>query len=122
MPPDPPTEAAMRLLPPSAAWLLEPPPIQNPGYATERHHYNDQCELARLSLERVNDSSTVTPEYMHYSFDFAYITSTFSLFSSATWTAFFFRTPRKCGLFGVCCEATSSQVNYLIDESDMHGW
>ena len=34
MPPDPPTEAAMRLLPPLAAWLLEPPPIQNPGYAT----------------------------------------------------------------------------------------
>ena len=35
MPPDPPTEAATRLLPPLAAWLLEPPPIQNPGYATD---------------------------------------------------------------------------------------
>ena len=34
MPPHPPTEAVTRLLPPSAAWLLEPPPIQNPGYAT----------------------------------------------------------------------------------------
>ena len=30
----------------------------------------------------------------------------------------FFITPRKCGIFGVSCEATSSQVNYLIDESD----
>ena len=35
MPPDPPTEAAMRLLLPLTAWLLEPPPIQNPGYATD---------------------------------------------------------------------------------------
>ena len=38
MPPDPPTEAATRLLPPLAAWLLEPPPIQNPGYATAAYN------------------------------------------------------------------------------------
>ena len=25
---------------------------------------------------------------------------------------------RKCGIFGVSCEATSTQVNYLIDEAD----
>ena len=33
----------------------------------------------------------------------------------------FFKTPRKCGIFGVSSEATSSQVNYLIDESDEIG-
>ena len=26
-----------------------------------------------------------------------------------------FLTPRKCGLFGVCCEGIPQQVNYLID-------
>uniref|UniRef100_A0A1X7VT21 Uncharacterized protein n=1 Tax=Amphimedon queenslandica TaxID=400682 RepID=A0A1X7VT21_AMPQE len=26
-------------------------------------------------------------------------------------------TPRKCGIFGVCCEAIPQQVNFLIDES-----
>lgn len=28
----------------------------------------------------------------------------------------YFLTPRKCGLFGVCCEGIPQQVNYLIDE------
>ena len=29
----------------------------------------------------------------------------------------YFLTPRKCGIFGVCCEAIPRQVNYLIDEA-----
>ena len=29
----------------------------------------------------------------------------------------YFLTPRKCGIFGVCCEAIPQQVNYLTDES-----
>ena len=30
----------------------------------------------------------------------------------------FFKTARKCGIFGVSCEAMSNQMNYLIDEAD----
>ena len=26
-------------------------------------------------------------------------------------------TPRKCAIFGVCCEAIPHQINYLIDEA-----
>ena len=29
----------------------------------------------------------------------------------------FFLTPKKCGLFGVCCEAFPRQVTYLVDEA-----
>ncbi|GFO33240.1 hypothetical protein PoB_005974500 [Plakobranchus ocellatus] len=29
----------------------------------------------------------------------------------------YFKIPRKCALFGICCEAFSSQINFLIDES-----
>lgn len=29
----------------------------------------------------------------------------------------YFKTPRKCALFGVCCEGVPRQVNYLIDEN-----
>ena len=29
----------------------------------------------------------------------------------------YFKTPRKCGLFGICCEGIPRQVNYLIDEA-----
>ena len=28
----------------------------------------------------------------------------------------YFKTPRKCGIFGIICEAIPRQVNYLIDE------
>ena len=33
----------------------------------------------------------------------------------------YFLTARKCQLFGVCCEAKSQQVNYLIDEAEYTG-
>lgn len=33
----------------------------------------------------------------------------------------YFKTARKCGLFGVCCEAIPRQVNFLIDESVLTG-
>lgn len=29
----------------------------------------------------------------------------------------YFKTPRKCALFGICCEAIPCQINFLIDES-----
>ena len=29
----------------------------------------------------------------------------------------YFKTPWKCGLFGICCEGIPRQVNYLIDEA-----
>lgn len=33
----------------------------------------------------------------------------------------YFKTPRKCGIFGVCCEGIPRQVNYLINESAQTG-
>ena len=33
----------------------------------------------------------------------------------------YFKTPRKCGLFGVCCETIPRQVNFLIDEVVLTG-
>ena len=33
----------------------------------------------------------------------------------------YLKTPRKCGLFCICCEAFPKQVNFLIDESVQTG-
>uniref|UniRef100_A0A1X7TU11 DUF7869 domain-containing protein n=1 Tax=Amphimedon queenslandica TaxID=400682 RepID=A0A1X7TU11_AMPQE len=33
----------------------------------------------------------------------------------------YFLTPRKCGIFGVCCEAIPQQVNFLVDEAFLTG-
>ena len=51
---------------------------------------------------------------MHYSFDFAQ--QLHYTYNPAQPGPIFFLTPRKCGLFGVCCEGFAQQINYLIDE------
>jgi hypothetical protein len=51
---------------------------------------------------------------MHYSFDYAQ--QVFFPCDPLQPGPMYFLTPRKCGVFGVCCEALPRQVNYLIDE------
>eukprot|EP00063_Salmo_salar_P005549 XP_013980384.1 PREDICTED: uncharacterized protein LOC106561205 [Salmo salar] len=51
---------------------------------------------------------------MHYSFDLAQ--QVHYPFDPMQPCPIYFLTPRKCGLFGVCCEGIPQQVKYLIDE------
>ena len=56
---------------------------------------------------------------VHYSFDYAqqiHIPS-----NPMQPGPIYFKTPRKCGIFGVMCEAVPRQVNYLIDEASEVG-
>lgn len=80
---------------------------------SQRLHYNKQCESAKNALEKdpLNE--------MHYSFDYAQ--QVHYPFNAQQPGPIFFKTPRKCGVFGVACEATLTQVNYLIDEADNVG-
>ena len=43
--------------------------------------------------------------------------STFPTVRNKLGLSTYFKTARKCGIFGVCCEPRSFQVNYLIDEA-----
>ena len=52
---------------------------------------------------------------MHYSFDFAQQVHIPS--NPMQPGPIYFKTPRKCAIFGVMCEAIPRQVNYLIDEA-----
>ncbi|XP_065893388.1 uncharacterized protein [Dysidea avara] len=56
---------------------------------------------------------------IHYSFDMAqqvhYPSNPFQP------GPIYFLTPRKCAIFGVCCEAVPRQINYLIDEASNVG-
>ena len=56
---------------------------------------------------------------MHYSFDFAQ--QVYYPFSCNQRTQEFFKTARKCQVFGVCAEALPRQVFFLIDESEFFG-
>ena len=52
---------------------------------------------------------------MHYSFDFAQQVHIPS--NPMQPGPIYFKTPRKCAIFGVMCEAIPRHVNYLIDEA-----
>jgi len=74
---------------------------------TERGHYNSQCKDLC--------STDSNPSKMHYSYDYAQNVH-YPYTPQQTGPAYF-KTARKCALFGICCEPQSFQVNYLIDEA-----
>ena len=55
------------------------------------------------------------PICAHYSFDMAQ--QVFYPNDSLQPGPMYFLTPRKCAIFGVCCESIPRQINYLIDEA-----
>jgi len=55
---------------------------------------------------------------MHYSFDYAQQIHFPFNSNSQQPGPIFFKTPGKFSIFGVSCEPTSIQVNYLIDEAN----
>ena len=84
---------------------------------TEREFYKEQCKEAVLpegsDFGKTEPCSHDGP--VHYSFDFA---------QQVHYPAdplqpgpIYFKTPRKCGIFGIHCEAINKQMNYLIDEA-----
>ena len=86
--------------------------------ATQRSHYNEQCEESKREYLR-SQAANEPPNTMHYSFDYAqnvqYPHSPQQLGPS------YFKSMRKCGIFGIHCEGTGHQVNYLIDECENVG-
>lgn len=74
--------------------------------------YEKMKNVVTSSVKAVNSIDMV----MSYSWDFAQQIQ--YPFEEQQVGPIFFKTPRKAQLFGVCCEGSQEQVNYLIDESD----
>ena len=87
----------------------------------ERENYRQQCEEASKQWKDHCENHSELPYsgFMHYSFDYAQ--QIHYPFNDQQPGPAYFLTARKCGLFGVCNEAQSKQVNYLIDEADTTG-
>ena len=79
----------------------------------ERAFYNSQCKAEATSNPQQSDNAC-SPTTMHYSYDYAQ--QVHFPYSPQQTGPEYFRTARKSGIFGVCCEPRSFQVNYLIDE------
>ena len=90
---------------------------------TEREFYRNTCSESKNNLQRLADTIEFDEPHdpcsidavIRYSFDFAqqiHIPS-----NPMQLGPIYFKTPRKCGIFGVMSEAVPQQVNYLIDEA-----
>ena len=90
---------------------------------TEREFYRNTCSESKNNLQRLADTIEFDEPHdpcsidtvIHYSFDFAQQIHTPS--NPMQLGPIYFKTPRKCGIFGVMSEAVPQQVNYLIDEA-----
>ena len=95
----------------------------------ERSYYRTACDAAKRSVRQLFLEAGVfsppppssrrppcsLPSTVHYSFDMAQQVHYPS--DPLQPGPIYFLTPRKCGIFGVCCEAIPRQINYLIDEA-----
>ena len=95
----------------------------------ERSVYKEALEKAKSSVvTRFTSGSTFSPPkcnsqqppnsndiFAHYSFDMAQ--QVFYPNDPLQPGPMYFLTPRKCGVFGVCCESIPLHINYLIDEA-----
>ena len=95
--------------------------------AGEREFYKNCCKTTKDALTEHLESVDFTEKRapcsldgtVHYSYDYAQQLH----YPSDPYQPgpIYFKTPRKCGLFGVCCEAIPRQVNFLIDEAVLTG-
>ena len=86
--------------------------------ASKIKQYSDHLELAKSERKMYNEQCKSCIEQvgrMHYSFDYAQQIHFPS--SPQQPGSIFFKTPRKCGVFGICSEPLSKQVTYIVDEA-----
>lgn len=92
----------------------------------ERDYYKTCCKKSEALTEHLKDvdfSEKRAPctfeGQVHYSYDYAQQLHFPS--DPCQPGPIFFKTPRKCAIFGVCCESIPRQVNFLIDENVLTG-
>lgn len=93
----------------------------------ERQFYRDSCLSSETTLETIGTETYLNSgshnaccnAKIHYSFDCAQQVHILS--NPFQPGPIYFKTLRKCGLFGVICEGLPRQVNFIIDEASSTG-
>ena len=94
----------------------------------ERDFYKFSCNKSKETLETIGPEVLINWEIrdactlaatVHYSFDYAQQVHIPS--NPMQPGPIYFKTPRKCGIFGVMCEGIPRQVNFLIDKAASAG-
>ena len=87
----------------------------------EREFYRNLVKSCKETLQNTEvdllsaQAACSYQETVYYSYDYAQ-QEHFPSIPQQT-GPIYFKTPRKCGLFGICCEGLPRQINYLIDEA-----
>ena len=85
----------------------------------ERSYYYDQVDKNRKTWSSLCDMEQSAPNSrnisIHLSFDYAQ--QIHYPHNPLQPGPTYFKSARKCQIFGVCCEGSSIQMNYLIDEA-----
>uniref|UniRef100_A0A1X7TS77 Uncharacterized protein n=1 Tax=Amphimedon queenslandica TaxID=400682 RepID=A0A1X7TS77_AMPQE len=85
----------------------------------ERDYFREVLKRTKDAIKKL-DLTSLSPVNqvevkLHYSFDYAQ--QVHYPIDPLQPGPIYFLTPRKCGLFGVCCEAFPKQVTYLVDKA-----
>ena len=95
---------------------------------SEREYYRNSCVNSKNALEPIDTETALDRESheacslnvtVHYSFDYAQQVHIPS--NPMQPGPIYFKTPWKCGIFGVMCKGLPRQVNFLIDEATSAG-
>ena len=95
---------------------------------SEREYYRNSCINSENALEPIDTKTVLDREKceacslnvtVHYSFDYAQQVHIPS--NPMQPGPIYFKTPQKCGIFGVRCKGLPRQVNFLIDEATSAG-
>ncbi|XP_069108896.1 LOW QUALITY PROTEIN: uncharacterized protein [Argopecten irradians] len=92
----------------------------------QRDIYRKQCTESKEKFKLLSETEKTTGNSpctvdgaFHYSWDFAQQVH-FSHHAQQV-GPIFFKTPRKCSVFGICSEGSGQQVFYLVDEAESSG-
>ena len=95
---------------------------------SERDYYRNSCINSENALEPIDTETVLNRKgrdacslnvTVHYSFDYAQQVHIPS--NPMQPGPIYFKTPQKCGIFGIICEGLPRQVNFLIDEAASAG-
>ena len=87
----------------------------------QRAYHNESVKSSKPSMEKVRLGKQSITEVLSLSYSFDHAQQIHYPSNPLQPGPLYFKTPRKCGVFGVCSEGENSQLNYLIDEAQACG-
>ena len=87
----------------------------------QRAFCKEGVESSKVSMEKVLSGEQPIVQVLSLSYSFDHTKQVHYPSNPLQPGPMYLKTPRKCGMFGVCSEGEATQLNYLIDEAQACG-